>query len=111
MQKRPGEFHVRARIRKDLVNLLELVGKDLEIQDWPDADYRYRLITDQREISAIMAALAWSLDYPNFKNQIAFSEDQRVKLAAFHEIWAIMAGISAAERPGRRIRSIETDGH
>lgn len=92
VQKAHREYHVRARVRQDLENLLDLVGKELDVQDWPLADYRYRIIVQQREISEIMAALALSLDYPNFKNQIAGSPDQRVKLDAFHEIWAIMAG-------------------
>ena len=93
VQKAPGEFHVRARVRQDLENLLTLVGKDMVIQEWPAADYRYRTIVAQRDLTEIMAALALSLDYPNFKGQIARSPDQRVKLDAFHEIWAIMAGI------------------
>ena len=69
VQKSPGQFHVRGRVRKDLENLLQLVGKDLEILDWPSADYRYRFIVSQRELSDIMGALAVSLDYPNFKSQ------------------------------------------
>jgi hypothetical protein len=93
VQKAPGEFHVRARVRKDLENLLTLVDRALEIQDWPSADYRYRIIVAQRDLSEIMAVLALSLDYPNFKNQIARLPDQRIKLDAFHEIWAILANM------------------
>jgi hypothetical protein len=91
VQKPPGQYHVRARIRQDLVNLLALVRRDLEIHDWPAADYRYRIIVAQRDLGEIMAALAVSLDYTNFKNQIARSPDQSGKLDAFHEIWAILA--------------------
>jgi len=93
VQKPPGQFHVRARVRQDLVNLLDLVRKELEILDWPSADYRFRIIVQHRDLGEIMAALAVSLDYANFKNQIANSPDQRVKLDAFHEVWAILAGL------------------
>ncbi|HSH09294.1 MAG TPA: hypothetical protein VK995_02830 [Oceanipulchritudo sp.] len=93
VQKPPGNFHVRARVRQDLVNLLTLVQKDLEILDWPAADYRFRIIVTQRDLGEIMAAMALALDYPNFKNQIARTPDQRIKLNAFHEIWAILASL------------------
>jgi hypothetical protein len=93
VQKAPDEFHVRGRIRKDLENLLHLVERDLEILEWPLADYRYRIIVQQSDLAQLMGKLAISLDYPNFKNRIAEEPDQRVKLHAFHEVWSIMAGL------------------
>lgn len=91
VQKAPGEFHVRGRVKQDLENLLQLVGLDLEVLTWPGADYRYRVIVGEGDFTRIMAALALSLDYPNFKSQIARLPDQREKLDSFHEIWAIIA--------------------
>ncbi len=99
VKKQSGQFHVRARVRRDLVNLVRLLEENFEILEWPSADYRYRILVDQRDLGAIMAALALSLDYPNFKSQIARTRDQQPKLAAFHEVWAILAGLSDDSRP------------
>lgn len=94
VQKAPTKFHIRARVRQDLKNLRELTGNDWEIQEWPLADYRYRVIVDYPEFAGVMAALALSLDYPNFKSQIAVTPDQRDKLNAFHQIWALLARLT-----------------
>lgn len=93
VQKGPEAYHVRGRLRGDLENLLQLIGREYEIHEWSSADYRFRIIVDQAGVAAIMAALAVSLDYPNFKNQIAREPDQQVKLDAFHRVWAIMAAL------------------
>jgi len=98
VQKAPDEFHVRARVRSDLENLLRLVGAATPVYEWPAADYRYRVIVGRRQLIEIMAALALSLDYPNFKQQIASLPSQRPKLDAFHEVWAIMAGLQESAR-------------
>ena len=91
VQKSPGEYHVRGRVQNDLENLLRLVGTAHQIQTWEGADYRYRIIVGERDFTAIMAALALDLDYPNFKNQIASLPDQQEKLDSFHHIWGIIA--------------------
>lgn len=91
VQKSPGEYHVRARIRGDLENLIGLVNMDPQIHCWPGADYRYRMIVGESELSRIMANLALSLDYPNFKSQIARTPDQQAKLESFHQIWSIIS--------------------
>ncbi len=93
VQKAPDQFHVRARVRRDLDNLLRLVGSSVPVYEWPAADYRYRIIIGRRQLIDMMAALALSLDYPNFKEKIASLPDQRPKLEAFHEVWEIMAGL------------------
>jgi len=91
VQKRDDEYHVRGRVRQDLENLLHLVRLDLAIEDWPGADYRYRIIVGRKTFSGIMAALALDLDYPNFKAEIASSPDQHEKIEAFHQVWRILA--------------------
>jgi len=91
VRKGEREFHIRARIRRDLVNLLDVTGQEAEILEWPRADYHYRVIVDHLDFLNIMAGLAVALDYPNFKGRIAETFDQREKLPAFQEIWQLMA--------------------
>jgi len=91
VQKKPAEYHVRGRTRQDLENLLALTGLDLTIEEWPLADYRYRVITKRQGVSVIMSSLAMSLDYSNFKSTIARTPDQRDKLDAYHDTWEALA--------------------
>jgi hypothetical protein len=93
VEKAPTKFHIRARVRQDLENLRNLIGGDWEILDWPLADYRYRVIVDRKGFVEVMGALALSLDYPNFKSQIAATPDQRAKLSAFHKVWALLSDL------------------
>ena len=84
-------FHVRARIRKDLENLLLGLGLKHEILEWPAADYHYRFIARYGDMLEIMCFLCEELDYGNFKSMISETPDQRPKLPAYHEIWHSMA--------------------
>jgi hypothetical protein len=93
VQKNRGEFHVRARVHEDLVALRLAARVKVEIEIYPSADYRYRLIVNHRQLAHIFAALENSIDYPNFKSEIAATPGQREKLPAYHEIWHTMAGL------------------
>jgi hypothetical protein len=93
VEKAPTNFHIRARVRQDLENLRNLIGGDWEILEWPLADYRYRVIVDRKGFVEVMGALALSLDYPNFKSEIAATPDQRAKLHAFHQVWALLSDL------------------
>ena len=93
------EVHIRARCEQDLVNLrLYCTGRVPLASSWKihrtqPADYRWRIVVGPRQLPAIMETLAASLDYSNFKSEIAAKPDQRDKLAiysAFHhdlEAW------------------------
>ena len=56
------DFHVRARIRTDLENILAATGLCREIHEWPDADYRYRVLLDKEELAQLMTVLTGTLD-------------------------------------------------
>jgi hypothetical protein len=90
-------YHIRARRKRDLENLMAEAGEGVlpKIETWPDADYRYRirLPESSRHIAYIFSTLAWSVDYGNFKNEIAATPDQRDKLHAYHKIWGTMADL------------------
>ncbi len=87
----PAVYHVRARLRQDLENLLKGSGLRNEIEEWARADYRYRFICGEADVAQVMACLASTLDYDNFKSKIGRTPDQKSKLDAYHEIWSVMA--------------------
>jgi len=98
VQKDADLYFVRARIRQDLENLLEILDFDAEILVWPTADYRYRIQVDFEGFLEIMVQLAGQLDYPNFKGRIYECEDQSSKLGPYHRIWELMADMQASEK-------------
>lgn len=87
VQKIPGEFHIRGRLRGDMENLLKLCGAQWPIVETRDGDYRYRIVCGQAEVSAVMAKLAGALDYANFKSRIHEKADQDAKSRAYTNLW------------------------
>ena len=90
VQKKQGEFHVRARVRKDLENLQErvpLAGR--EIQASKETDYPYRLIVGQAEVLKALRFLGETLDYSNFKDTVADTPDQAAKHDLYAQLWGM----------------------
>ena len=88
--KDEDQFHVRARLKGDLQNLLEATGLKEEIHQSDYSDYKYRLVVGHDAVRRITSTLAETLDYPNFKNKIAETSSQEAKLDAYHSIWEVM---------------------
>ena len=88
--KDEDQFHVRARLKGDLQNLLEATGLEEEIHESDYSDYKYRLVVGHDAVRKITSTLAETLDYPNFKNKIAETSSQESKLDAYHQIWGVM---------------------
>lgn len=87
-----SDYHVRARRRRDLENLRELLiskgrSEPAAIQSWPTADYRYRIIFPTSAINDVFDVLSENIDYSNFKGRIMSLPDQREKMEAYHELW------------------------
>ena len=90
VQKPAGQFHVRTRCKKDLENLIALAAIKAPLHHTTDGDYAWRIVVGQSEVSAIMSALAASIDYSNFKNRIHDKPDQKDKLPAYSRLWSQM---------------------
>lgn len=84
VQKAPDCFHVRARCRRDLVNLKrEARMRGAKIHRTDPADYRFRIIMDSHDWELASIVLFESVEYSNFKACIAAAPDQADKLAAY----------------------------
>jgi hypothetical protein len=91
VQKQPGEFHVRARVRQDLENLVVRVPlPGAEIHATRTADYSFRIVIGKGDVLKVMQFLGDSLDYSNFKDTIARTPDQQNKHSVYHRIWSMM---------------------
>jgi hypothetical protein len=90
VRKSAEEYHIRARVKQDLQNLKNLLELTDPIHESRTADYRYRMIVGKKVYLSVMAVVTRSVNYDNFKNTVAMTEDQRSKLEAYHTIWAEM---------------------
>lgn len=122
VQKHPDEFHVRARFRRDLVNLVDAWGdrhdedlkahgpaahkwKTPKIHQTAPADYRYRIVLTAHQWAEVARVIFASIDYPNFKGVISVTDDQRAKLAAytnFHHAMETMQNVAEFSRTRKR---------
>ena len=90
VEKQPDEYHVRARERRDVENLVRGVPlPHAGILESSQTDYAVRIIVKKDDVLAILRFLGESLDYDNFKAMIARMPDQRQK--PYHEIWRVLA--------------------
>ena len=91
VQKKPQEFHIRARVRQDLANLVARVPLlGAEIHASKGADYSFRIVTGKGDVLKVMQFLGDSLDYSNFKNTVALTPDQQPKHEAYATVWHTM---------------------
>jgi len=92
VQKQPGEFHIRSRVRQDLENLVQRVPlTGARIHDTTGADYSFRVIAGKDEVLAVMEFLGNSLDYSNFKSHIDSLPNQAERHGPYSRIWGILS--------------------
>lgn len=73
----PETWQVRARAARDLEGLRAAAKLETEILATPQADYACRVVVDHAQLARVLAALADSIDYSNFKDCVAQWPDQR----------------------------------
>lgn len=100
---RHGLYNIRGRARQDLLNLKEAAGLSAEVLYLPHADYQYRLVVDKAAFGMAMAALARTVTYPNFKDEIKHTPDQRDKEHAYMRVWGTMLGWGERVNGGRLV--------
>ena len=84
----PNNFQVRARTRKDIENLCDLIGIPYSrIVVSHDSDYELRVKLDQSELETMFQGLQGELQYPNFKSACDSRPDQRKQSATYHKWW------------------------
>ena len=90
---REGCVCVRARVRDDLLALIELDSlADWEgrIIDTDDSDYRFRIYVTREDWVLAAAELAERIDYDNFKNAVARRQGHD-RADTYLEVWRDLA--------------------
>lgn len=96
--RKEGGIHIRARVKRDLENLVAAAKlQRVEILEWKHADYRWRIRVNAAQLTDVYLALMESVDYPNFKSEIAATPDQRAKLGAYHTFWGEMMRVQMGD--------------
>lgn len=69
--RRSDQFQVRARARKTLEQIAQLLDRDdVDIIETSFSDYRYRVLLSFEEWLELVRELAGEVDYSNFKHEV-----------------------------------------
>ena len=68
---------VRARVKKDLENLLDKLKLGVEIRTGVGTDYPYRITIKQEEWAEYLHKAAMDIGYSNCKDSLALSDNNR----------------------------------
>jgi hypothetical protein len=101
----PDLLHVRARVREDFLNFLDLLPGDKDtypIEETPNADYGFRLDAPKEEVVKVIQQLTADIDYTNFKSSI---HGDSIRDAAYMQLWAVMKGLQNAKAHEERLKN------
>jgi aminopeptidase-like protein len=87
------EYKIRSRAKKDLLNLFNAS----QIIEVAHADYRYRVIANQKQFEEFMQQLQ-DIEYDNFKSHIYTLPEQKDKVPYYGRIWQVMHDYQEREK-------------
>lgn len=88
--KQRDTLTVRSRVRGDLAALKQHYLPSLgPIQESHDSDYRFRAVAPRDDVSAAMSRLVESLDYSNFKSEVAKKQGHK-RAGLYHQVWDVL---------------------
>jgi hypothetical protein len=94
----PRVLIVRARLKGDLVAFF---GRNVTIDETPDADYRWRTYVSRPRLKIAISREVDKIEYDNFKNSV--KNDARHD--AYMKVWSAMLSAQNAEMP-KKLSSI-----
>jgi hypothetical protein len=85
-----GSHQIRTRCEADAHTLKAMAALAGEVVETPQADYPFRIVVRQEELTNVFALLSKAIDYDNFKARVDASPTQRHKSPFYHKVWAIL---------------------
>lgn len=105
----PSTVIVRARVRRDLLELRDLTDEPIRPIKMDYADYRYRVELSKAEWARIAAGLALEVEYPNFKNAVkAVQGDKRARV--YMRVWSALLELQPRRRLADGFRQLRWRG-
>mgnify|MGYP000919482379 CR=1 FL=1 len=95
-----GNVQIRARLKNDIIKLKEVAGLDHDIKVDEHADYPYRIIVEDADLTKVMKVLEESIDYSNFKDTVHALDHSAIgkfRNRAYMNVWAEMARLHQSE--------------
>ena len=89
--KDPAYLLIRARKKEDLENLSNLVTFKAEVVGSEATDYRYSICLKRGSARRLLAATFDQINYPNFRDAISKTPDQREKIFSYRQIWSTLS--------------------
>jgi hypothetical protein len=86
-----GYLLIRARRKQDLDNLADLVTFKAEVTESDATDYRYSIRLKRGSARRLLAATFDHINYPNFRDAISKTPDQREKFFSYRQIWSTLS--------------------
>ena len=93
---------VRARVRDDLVRLIEACNIKSHIVETTDTDYAYRIFISRSELMRVMIEMVDDLDYLNFKSEV-FKQQGIERYSAYHDVWEVMYKLQLKEHAAAEV--------
>lgn len=87
----PAYLRIRARRKQDLDNLSDLVTFKAEVIESDASDYRYSIRLKRGSARRLLAATFDHINYPNFREAITRTPDQREKIFSYRQIWSTLS--------------------
>jgi hypothetical protein len=84
---------IRARSRKDLENLKDLLPKGTKIVESKGTDYRWRVKIQRKDWIVICARLAAEVDYHNFKDEVKHQPGGAQRASILMSVWSALGRI------------------
>lgn len=99
-RKDPNKLHIRGRVKKDIVDLTEMINEAREKQGKPkvtafkpkSSDYQWRVIVDREDFALAMARRVMQIDYTNFKSAVDKRSPKHGKV--YHRVWSELLGLA-----------------
>jgi len=82
---------IRARRKTDLDNLVELASFKAVVEETDTADYKFVVRLKRGSARRLLAATFEKIDYPNFRDKISKTPDQREKIFSYRQIWSTLS--------------------
>jgi len=82
---------IRARRKADLENLAALASFKAVVEETDTADYKYMIRLKRGSARRILAATFDQINYPNFRDKISKTPDQREKIFSYRQIWSTLS--------------------